>query len=72
MKVLDSIVAELRRRVLGISVEEIQYTFEDVRKEIRAVRAELKVEIAALRQEMERLPPREDKPEGPEIPVAEA
>jgi hypothetical protein len=72
MKILDSIVAELRRRVLGISAEEIRYTFDDVRKEIRAVRAELKEEIAALRREIDRLPGREDKPKGPELPVAEA
>jgi uncharacterized protein (DUF3084 family) len=40
----------VRRAVLGLSPEEVRYTFEDVRAEIRAVRTELKGEIAALRQ----------------------
>ena len=72
MKLVDTLIAALRRRLLGISPEEIRYTFEDVRKEIRAVRAELKEEIAALRREIDRLPEHADQPKGPEIPVAEA
>jgi hypothetical protein len=50
MKILDSLVTALRRRLLGISAEEIRYTFEDVRSEIRALRAETKEELAALRR----------------------
>jgi hypothetical protein len=72
MKLLDTLVAELRRRVLGISPEEIRYTFEDVRGEVRAVRAELKGEIAELRRVLDGLPERQDRAKGPEIPVAEA
>ena len=49
---LANLVAELRRRALGISAEEIRYTFEDVRAEIRSVRAELREELAALRREL--------------------
>ncbi len=72
MKLVDALVAALRRRLLGISPEEIRYTFEDVRNEIRAVRAEVKEELAQLRREIDALPSRQDKPKGPEIPVAEA
>lgn len=74
-----TLVAELRRRLLGISPEEIRYTFEDVRKELRATRAELKEELEKLRQETSglrqaigELPPREDRVEGRETPVPEA
>jgi hypothetical protein len=72
MKVLDALVAGLRRRLLGISAEEIRYTFEDVRGEIRALRAELKEEIAQVRRELDTLPSRQDRARGPEVPVAEA
>ena len=72
MKILDVVVGELRRRLLGISAEEIRYTFEDVRAEIRAVRAELKQEIEAVRKDIDSLPSRQDRPAGPETPVAEA
>lgn len=68
-----ALVGALSRRLLGISAEEIRYTFEDVRAEIRATREELKGEIAELRGEMGRHHPGgEDEPKGPEIPVAEA
>ncbi len=72
MTLFDSLLSALRRRVLGISAEEIRYTFEDVRGELRAVRAELKEEIAQLRRELDALPSRQDRPQGPETPVAEA
>ncbi len=72
MRLLDSLVSELRRRLLGVSPEEIRYTFEDVRGEIRALRAELKDELAQVRRELDALPSRQDRPKGPEIPVAEA
>lgn len=72
MKILDTLVAGLRRRLLGISAEEIRYTFEDVRSEIRALRAETKEELAAIRRELDALPSRQDRAKGPEIPVAEA
>jgi hypothetical protein len=72
MSLLTSVIAALRRRLLGISAEEIRYTFDDVRREIRAVRTELKDEIAQLRRELDALPSRQDRPKGPEIPVAEA
>ena len=72
MKLVGAMVSALRRGLLGISPEEIRYTFEDVRKEIRGVRAELKEEIAGIRRELDSLPSRQDRPKGPEIPVAEA
>ncbi len=53
-------LAALERRVLGVSGEEIRYTFEDVRAELRATRAELKEEIAVLRREVDRLAQRGD------------
>ncbi len=72
MKLVDTLVSALRRRLLGISPEEIRYTFEDVRNEIRAVRAEAREELAAIRKEIDSLPSRQDRAKGPEIPVAEA
>jgi hypothetical protein len=72
MKIVDALVSELRRRLLGISAEEIRYTFEDVRGEIRALRAELKEELAQVRRELDALPSRQDRARGPEVPVAEA
>jgi hypothetical protein len=62
----------VRRRVLGISPEEIRYTFEDVRAELRATRAELKEELAQVRRDLDALPSRQDRVKGPELPVAEA
>lgn len=55
MSLLARIVAALERRLLGMSAEEIRYTFDDVRAELRAARAELKGEIAALRRDLDRL-----------------
>jgi hypothetical protein len=49
---LSTLLGELRRRALGISAEEIRYTFEDVRAEIRSVRAELREELSRLRREL--------------------
>jgi hypothetical protein len=72
MKLLESLVSDLRRRLLGVSPEEIRYTFEDVRGEIRALRTELKEELAQVRRELDALPSRQDRARGPEIPVAEA
>ncbi len=72
MKLLDTLVAALRRTLLGISPEEIRYTFEDVRSEVRALRAETKEELAQIRKELDALPSRQDRTKGPEIPVAEA
>jgi hypothetical protein len=72
MKLVDTLIAALRRRLLGISPEEIRYTFEDVRNEIRAVRAETKEELADIRRQLDALPSRQDRAKGPELPVAEA
>ena len=72
MKLIHAAVSALRRRVLGISPEEIRFTLEDVRSEIRSVRTELREEVAALRRELDSLPSRQDRAKGPEIPVAEA
>ncbi len=69
---VSHLAGALRRWALGISADEIRYTFEDVRAEIRATRAELKEEIAALRREIDRA---EGRPQAPaehdrEKPVA--
>lgn len=72
MSALSGLLAGARRRLLGISPEEIRYTFEDVRAEIRATRAELLEELAAVRRELDALPSRQDRARGPEGPVAEA
>jgi hypothetical protein len=72
MSLVEVLVGELRRRLLGISAEEIRYTFEDVRGELRAARAELKEELAQIRRELDALPSRQDRVKGPELPCAEA
>ncbi len=72
MRPLSTALSVLRRWILGVSPEEIRYTFDDVRGELRAVRAELKEEIADLRRQIDALPSRQDRAKGPEIPVAEA
>ena len=70
---LRALRALLERRLLGLSADEIRYTFEDVRGELRATRAELKEEIAALRRDLEQ-PGRggEREEEDEEKPIAEA
>ncbi len=72
MKLVETLVAALRRKLLGISPEEIRYTFEDVRNEIRALRSETREELAQIRRELDALPSRQDRTKGPELPVAEA
>lgn len=72
MGFLATLVDQVRRRLLGVSPEELRYTFEDVRNELRATRAELKAEIAELRREVESSHRGEDRVKGPELPVAEA
>ena len=72
MKILETLVGGLRRRLLGISAEEIRYTFEDVRAEIRALRDETKQELAEIRRELDALPSKQERAKDPEIPVAEA
>jgi hypothetical protein len=72
MNALASLLSALRRRVLGVSPEEIRYTIEDVRAEIRALRTELKAELAEVRRQLDALPSKRDEPRGPEVPVAEA
>jgi len=69
---LSSALAIARRVLLGVSPEEIRFTFEDVRSEMRSTKAELKGEIAALRREVEALHEGEDRVRGAEVPVAEA
>lgn len=73
MGFLGTLVDQLRRRLLGVSPEELRYTFEDVRNELRATRDELRTEIAELRREVETgRRAGEDRVKGPEYPVAEA
>ena len=69
-RLLLATASALQRRLLGISPDEIRYTFDDVRAEIRATRAELMGEIAALRREVEELSGRGHHDE--DGPVAEA
>jgi hypothetical protein len=63
--------AALGRALNEVSSEEIRYTFEDVRKEIRATRTELLGEIASLRADLDATSGREE-PLDHEKPVAEA
>jgi signal transduction histidine kinase len=70
---ISGAVEALRRILLGVSPEEIRTSVEDVRSELRAARAELKGEISELRRDVDALRARgEDRPQGAELPVAEA
>jgi len=69
---LATLLDGLRRRLLGVSPAEIAWTVEDVRRELRATRAELKAEIASLRRQVQAGRPARDEARGPETPVAEA
>ena len=78
-RVAAAVRAALSRRFLGVTAEEIRYTFDDVRKELRATRAELLAEIAAVRSDVDALVGRDgrqgeedEKPVEDEEPVAEA
>lgn len=51
---------ELERRLLGVTAEEIRYTFEDVRGEIRANHAELLQQIARLRDDVDKIAARSE------------
>jgi hypothetical protein len=71
--VLAAVRNAVARTLLGLTGDEVRYTFDDVRSEIRAVRAELKEEIAALRREVaEQRPSGTDRVKGMELPVGEA
>lgn len=72
MNALASLLSALRRRLLGVSPDEIRHTVEDLRAEIRATRAELKQEIDELRRRVDAAAAKHEQPRGPEIPVAEA
>jgi hypothetical protein len=72
MSFLSALLGEIRRRALGISPDEIRYTFEDVRAEIRSVRAELREELARLRREIGASPLPEDEEGDDKRPEAEA
>ena len=70
---LATLLDQLRRRLLGVSPEELRYTIADVRNELRATRDELKAELAEVRREVEASRRGgEDRVKGPEVPVAEA
>ena len=57
--------AELRRRLLGISAEEIRYTFEDVRAEHpRRPRGAEGRRSRSIRKDIDALPSRQDRPAG--------
>jgi hypothetical protein len=47
--------AALERHLFGLTADEIRYTFEDVRQELRATRAELMDELAVIRRDLDRL-----------------
>jgi hypothetical protein len=72
MSILRILSSALRRRLLGISADEIRGKLEDLRREIASVRSETGEEIAKLRREIDAMRDGEDRPKGPEIPVAEA
>ncbi|HTP29760.1 MAG TPA: hypothetical protein VMK12_29370 [Anaeromyxobacteraceae bacterium] len=57
-RLFEQAFCALERRVLGLSAAEIRHTFEDVRAELRATRAELLQEMATLRSDVARLAPR--------------
>jgi hypothetical protein len=69
-RLLFQALTAAQRRLLGISPDEIRYTFEDVRAELRATRTELLAELAGLRRELDDLAGRGR--EDDDGPVAEA
>lgn len=70
-RLLRAATVSVQRHLLGIAPDEIRYTFEDVRAEIRATRSELLGEIAALRRQLDELSGR-GRHEDDDGPVAEA
>ena len=54
-RIAGALRAALSRRFLGVTAEEIRYTFEDVRRELRATRSDLLSEIGALRRDLDAL-----------------
>ena len=73
-RVAAAVRAALSRRFLGVTAEEIRYTFDDVRNELRATRAEILGELADLRRDVDALIGRDVAPQrdDEEKPVAEA
>jgi hypothetical protein len=73
-RLAGAVRAALSQRFLGVTAEEIRYTFEDVRKELRATRTELLAEISSVRRDLDALVGREGSREDgdDDKPVAEA
>lgn len=55
IRIIRRIASAARRAVLGISPDEIRYTFEDVRRELRAARRDVEVELEAIRNDLNEL-----------------
>jgi hypothetical protein len=55
IRIVRRIASAARRAVLGISPDEIRYTFEDVRRELRAARRDVELELEAIRKDLEEL-----------------
>jgi hypothetical protein len=55
IRVVRRIASTARRALLGISPDEIRYTFEDVRRELRAARRDVELELEAIRKDLDEL-----------------
>ena len=80
IRIVRRLASAARRTLLGISPDEIRYTFEDVRRELRAARRDVELELEAIRKDFEELrsgreprrEPREEREEQAEAPRAKA
>ena len=80
IRIVRRLASAARRTLLGISPDEIRYTFEDVRRELRAARRDVELELEAIRKDFEELrsgreprrEPREEREEQSEAPRAKA
>ena len=55
IRIVRRLASAARRTLLGISPDEIRYTFEDVRRELRAARRDVELELEAIRKDFEEL-----------------
>lgn len=55
IRIVRRIASAARRTLLGISPDEIRYTFEDVRRELRAARRDVELELEAIRKDLDEL-----------------
>ena len=66
IRIAGRLASAVRRALLGISPDEIRYTFEDVRRELRSARRDVQIELEAIRKDLDELRGREPRREARE------